>query len=234
MFGRGDAAAAVSAARLIQRAAAPEVAFEYLCAYIKAPPRSFRHVIFTMVGHGERFYLTTMPDAFASRHIAAVNSPADPMTRRALHSTIPLIWGLDEFEAEGGALHDALSRMCLTAGMVMPIRMHTGHTGGLFLLRERSRAELEAMLLACSADITFVGLHFGDRLANLIVRSDSLKGDERECLALLAAGYEIAEISARTAYSARHVRYTIDQIRQRLGARNRAHLVHIAHQTGLL
>jgi two-component system nitrate/nitrite response regulator NarL len=57
---------------------------------------------------------------------------------------------------------------------------------------------------------------------------------ELEVLELVADGLSIGQISTRLSISTRTVKYHLDALRDKLGARDRTHLMAVAFRTGLL
>jgi len=63
---------------------------------------------------------------------------------------------------------------------------------------------------------------------------DSLSEREQEVLSLIAAGYTNKEISSKLRITLETVKTHLHHILGRLGARNRAHAVHLGYERGLL
>lgn len=229
------AVSAERAIRLIQVAMTADAAFKILSAYARRTA-DFAHVGFALQasdGSTPRLLLSTIGETHLTGYVERRRT-IDPLSRRVLRTSAPFTYDLADYANESHPMIDYLLAQGLGAGVVAPLRLHTGHTGAVYFMRAGTRAELLEVMMARPTHLLYVTHHFADRVAQLMAPPPMLSREERQCLVLLASGFEFDVISERTGLTERRVKYVIDQLRRRLGATNRPHLIHIAHTRGLL
>lgn len=229
-------AAAERAVRLMAVALTAEAAFRILVGYVRRTDLPFEHVGFAVQaldGSAPRHAFSTVGEAFLSEYVAKRRT-IDPLSMRVLRTTAPFTFDVRDYGDEPHPLLAYLVSQGLTAGVVIPVRLHTGHTGAAYYMCGGTREDVRAALIAHPTHLLFVTQCFADRVAQLMSPPQTLSREERQCLVLLAGGFEFDVIAERTGLTERRVKYIIDQLRARLGATNRPHLVHIAHSSGLL
>lgn len=227
-----SAGAAIRAWRELRAAPTVADAFEVFTRFLRIC--GFNHVSFAFVAHGEirpRFIHSTIDMGLINRALGS-SAEMDPFSQAACRSTAPIIFGVDEMPAS--PITDMLMREGMQSMIVVPLRLHTGHLGAVYLGATASRAELTGRLLGMTGDIMLVSIGFGQRVGELYYRHDNVTIEERQALVLLAQGLEYPAIAQGMGSNVRRVRYLIERLRARLGAANKPHLIHIAHQTGLL
>lgn len=228
--------AADRAIRLIQVAMSPDAAFRILSAYACRNIGPVQHVAFAAQrpdGSSARYALSTIGEQHIARYVEK-RKVIDPLSRRVLRTSAPFTFDTADYAGENHPLLEYLKGHGLTAGVVIPLRMHTGHLGAAYFFATGTRDALIEVMLKRPTHLLYVTQHFADRFAQLMTPPPMLSREERQCLVLLAGGFEFDVIAERTGLSQRRVKYVVDQLRIRLGATNRPHLVHIAHSTGLL
>jgi DNA-binding NarL/FixJ family response regulator len=97
------------------------------------------------------------------------------------------------------------------------------HDGGALL----SPAATRSLILRCLAQPDRAPLHVPDRLASLTER-------EREVLVLVASGLSNEDIADRLVVSPHTAKTHVNRAMTKLGAHDRAQLVIIAYETGIV
>lgn len=127
------------------------------------------------------------------------------------------------------------------AVLVVPVRLPHARAAMLGFAGPQSLEEVEAIIEAAAPQLLFAGHAFTalqDRLAKRGVPreedSAALTPRERDCLSLAAQGFREAEIAERNGIRPTTVRYHLDNVVAKLGARTRPHAVAIAAQLGLV
>ncbi|MEQ9796510.1 LuxR C-terminal-related transcriptional regulator [Parvibaculum sp.] len=127
------------------------------------------------------------------------------------------------------------------AVLVVPVRLPHARVAMLGFAGPQSLEEVEAIIEAAAPQLLFAGhalTALQDRLAKRgpprEEDSAALTPRERDCVALAARGLREAEIAAQNGIRPTTVRYHLDNVVAKLGARTRAHAVAIAAQLGLV
>ena len=127
------------------------------------------------------------------------------------------------------------------AVLVVPVRLPHARTAMLGFAGPQSLEEVEAIIEAAAPQLLYAGHAFTALQDRLAKRSAAREGDrasltprERDCLMLAAQGLREAEIAARNGIRPTTVRYHLDNVVAKLGARTRPHAVAIAAQLGLV
>ena len=127
------------------------------------------------------------------------------------------------------------------AVLVVPVRLPLARVAMLGFAGPQVLEEAEEIASLAGPQLMFAGHAFTalqDRLAKrgLPLEEDraALTPRERDCLALAAQGFREAEIAERNGIKPTTVRYHLDNVVAKLGARTRAHAVAIAAQLGLV
>lgn len=127
------------------------------------------------------------------------------------------------------------------AVLVVPVRMAHARVAMLGFAGPQPLEEVEAIVEAAAPQLLFAGHAFTalqDRLAKRGTPREedgaALTPRERDCVALAAQGFREAEIAERNGIRPTTVRYHLDNVVAKLGARSRAHAVAIAAQLGLV
>jgi DNA-binding CsgD family transcriptional regulator len=127
------------------------------------------------------------------------------------------------------------------AVLVVPVRLPHARTAMLGFAGPQPLEEVEAVIEAAAPHLLFAGHAFTalqDRLAKRGTAREedraALTPREHDCLQLAAQGFREAEIAARNGIKPTTVRYHLDNVVTKLGARTRAHAVAIAAQLGLV
>lgn len=125
--------------------------------------------------------------------------------------------------------------------LVVPVRLPLARVAMLGFAGPQALEEAEALAVAAAPQL-LAGAHaftaLQDRLAKRSGANEedraALTPRERDCLALAAQGFREAEIAERNGIRPTTVRYHLDNVVAKLGARTRAHAVAIAAQLGLV
>lgn len=127
------------------------------------------------------------------------------------------------------------------AVLVVPVRLPLARVAMLGFAGPQVLEEAEEIAALAGPQLMLAGHAFTalqDRLAKREVANEedraALTPRERDCLALAAQGFREAEIAERNGIRPTTVRYHMDNVVAKLGARTRAHAVAIAAQLGLV
>lgn len=125
--------------------------------------------------------------------------------------------------------------------LVVPVRLPHARVAMLGFAGPQALEEAEALAVAAAPQLLAAGHAFTALQDRLAKRSGSREEDraaltprERDCLAFAAQGFREAEIAERNGIRQTTVRYHMDNVVAKLGARTRAHAVAIAAQLGLV
>lgn len=125
--------------------------------------------------------------------------------------------------------------------LVVPVRLPFAHVAMLGFAGPQQLDEVGEVIAAAAPQVLLAGHAFTalqDRLAkrNAPREEDraALTPREHDCLQLAAQGFREAEIAERSGIRQTTVRYHMDNVVAKLGARTRAHAVAIAVQLGLV
>ena len=127
------------------------------------------------------------------------------------------------------------------AVLVVPVRLSHARAAMLGFAGPQPLEEVEAIVEAAAPHLLFAGHAYTavqDRLAKRAPPREedraALTPREHDCVALAAQGFREAEIAAQAGIRPTTVRYHLDNVVAKLGARTRAHAVAIAAQLGLV
>lgn len=145
------------------------------------------------------------------------------------------------YSGEQKRVADMMRAQGFNAVLVVPVRLPHARAAMLGFAGPQSLEEVEAIIEAAAPQLLFAGHAFTALQERLAKRSAAREEDraaltprEWDCLSLAAQGLREAEIAARNGIAPTTVRYHMDNVVAKLGARTRPHAVAIAAQLGLV
>ncbi len=129
----------------------------------------------------------------------------------------------------------------LQAVLVVPLHLPRGRVAMLGWAGPQTLVEVEALLAAAGPALLAAG-HYFSALAAGEAGADGPREEERtpltprewDCLRLLAQGFREAEIAQQNGIAPTTVRYHLDNVAAKFGAKTRAHAVALAAGLGLV
>jgi DNA-binding CsgD family transcriptional regulator len=182
------------------------------------------------------FYFNNWPASWVEVYRSNMIESKDPIVRWALGSGAPVTWlklrAMLERTDPGHALFDLAAQHGYKEGYALPVRTASGHLGLLSVAGDRPPLSLVEQSL-----LQVVGTAALNRAEAITEEQPStvikaLTKRERDCVALLIKDLGEPEIAAALGISTVTVRFHLDNVRIKMRAASRAHLVAI--MTGMM
>lgn len=181
--------------------------------------------------------ITTYPPAWIEKYINEGFAAIDPAVRHCMENRTPFIWTMEAFEHAGaGHMFAEAQRHGLVSGISIPLfDIASGYIGGMGLAcRNKTCRGLED-----AGRTVLLAMHFQEaysRFATPFLRDvgATLSRLEGECLAWVADGWNVAQISQRLDLSESKVEQLLELVLRKLDARSMPQAVAYAFAGGLL
>lgn len=185
------------------------------------------------------------PNSFAEEWAEQNLSLQTPFFLRCCHEHLPFIWNTDAYLNGGSSRRERMVvRFLASVGyanaVIVPVHLPRGRVAAVSWWGELNISELNQVVEQCGPNLLAISHYFIDLLGKqALPGADEMEMSppsvrEIECLTLAAQGLSDVEIAYEMSISTHTIRYYINTVTKRLGARNRTHAVALASQLGII